>query len=93
MIMIRSILTITCVLVLVAVGYPASNELPDKPDTVFKGKFIQSYSKLPVFFEPSQNKRTGEANFISRGDGYLLSLSPGEARFLLISICRRFMDY
>ena len=84
MIMIRSILTITCVLVLVAVGYPASNELPDKPDTVLKGKFIQSYSKLPVFFESSQNKRTGEANFISRGDGYLLSLSPGEARFLLI---------
>lgn len=49
------------------------------PDPVTKVKVSESYGKLPLIFEANQGQTDGQVKFLSRGRGYTLFLTPGEA--------------
>ncbi len=54
---------------------------PANADNATRGKVGQSYGKLPLSFEA--NQQNGEVKFLSRGSGYNLFLTDGEAVLVL----------
>src|SRR5215470_14236962 len=44
-----------------------------------KPAVVDSYGKLPLSFEANQGQTDSRVNFLSRGDGYSLFLTRGEA--------------
>ncbi len=52
-----------------AAKYPAAN----------KPQVVENYGKLPLSFEANQGQTDGRVNFLSRGSGYSLFLTPTEA--------------
>lgn len=54
---------------------PSSKRLSPTQQT----RLIEGYGKLPLSFEPNQGQADPQVKFLSRGDGYNLSLSSSEA--------------
>ena len=50
-----------------------------KPDPSTQGKILQGYGKLPLRFEANQGQTDARVKFLSRGAGYTLFLTSGEA--------------
>jgi hypothetical protein len=44
-----------------------------------KKQVVETYGKLPLSFEPNQGQTNAQVKFLSRGRGYTLFLTPGEA--------------
>jgi len=49
-----------------------------KPDTTAKVRLVESYGKLPVSFEANLGQTDKKVQFVSRGQGYGLFLTPTE---------------
>lgn len=47
------------------------------------GRVDQGYGRLPLAFEENRGQTDGRVNFLSRGPGYTLYLTPTEATFVL----------
>lgn len=47
-------------------------------------RFESSYGQLPLSFEPNQGQADARVNFLSRGPGYILFLTPREALLNLV---------
>ena len=54
-------------------------------DTAVRAKLIEAYGNLPLAFEPNLGQTNGEVQFLSRGSGYTLFLTSGEAVLALRS--------
>jgi hypothetical protein len=54
-----------------------------KPDAAVQARVSQSYGELPLSFEANQGQTDAKVNFLSRGSGYTLFLSPTEATLAL----------
>jgi hypothetical protein len=52
---------------------------PTSPDANTQAQAGAAYSQLPMSFEANQGQTDAAVNFLSRGSGYALFLSPGEA--------------
>lgn len=50
-----------------------------KPDQATQTRIKEAYGSLPLSFEVNQGQADSQARFISRGPGYSLFLTPGEA--------------
>src|SRR5258707_11715572 len=50
-----------------------------KPDAVTQAHASAAYGQLPLSFEANQGQTDASVNFLSRGSGYTLFLTPGEA--------------
>src|SRR5215211_3010105 len=50
-----------------------------QPDAATKARLSQAYGQLPLSFEANVGQADPQVDFISRGSGYTLSLSRGEA--------------
>jgi hypothetical protein len=51
----------------------------------YLNRAVHAYAKLPLAFEPNWGQLRSEGQFLARGDGYTLSLTPTEAAFALSS--------
>ena len=58
-----------------AATLPTSTE----PNTASKARLVETYGKLPLTFEPNQGQTDKQVNFLSRGPGYNVFLTPTEA--------------
>jgi len=54
----------------------------DQPSSATR-RLIANYGKLPLSFEPNQGQTDPRVQFVSRGVGYTLFISPGSATFAL----------
>ena len=61
---------------LAIVGITASAQVPSR-------QAVSSYGKLPLSFEPNRGQTAPSAQFISRGPGYTIFLSPASATIAL----------
>jgi Beta-propeller repeat len=59
----------------------ANNAAP--VSTSLKQDWLKAYGKLPLSFEQNQGQHAADVQFLSRGDGYDLSLMAGEVDFNL----------
>src|SRR2546421_11110016 len=50
-----------------------------KPDDATRARASEAYGKLPLSFEANQGQTDRRGNFVSRGSGYSLFLTPTEA--------------
>ena len=57
---------------------PLSPGLDAKDDVAAKARLSSSYGKLPISFEPNQGQTAGVVQYLARGAGYTLFLTPGE---------------
>jgi RHS repeat-associated protein len=57
---------------------PATTSVPPTTATTRPGIDV-AYAQLPLSFEANQGQTDAQVNFLSRGDGYSLFLTPGEA--------------
>ena len=68
-------------------SYRTANATPRHPkpnlDAVVKLNIASHYGRLPLSFEPNLGQRDSQVKFISRGDGYALSLMPTAATLTL----------
>jgi hypothetical protein len=60
---------------------PAAASSQRAPLTAARAR--DSYGQLPLSFEANRGQAGGEVNFLARGAGYMLALSPAEAVFAL----------
>src|ERR1039458_8588950 len=49
------------------------------------GHVVESFGKLPISFEPNQGQVDPRADFIARGSGYSLYLTPDETALSMFS--------
>jgi uncharacterized repeat protein (TIGR01451 family) len=49
-----------------------------KDDVAARARLSSSYGKLPISFEPNQGQTASVAQYLARGAGYTLFLTPGE---------------
>jgi hypothetical protein len=54
-----------------------------EPDSISHGKVQVNHLNLPMRFEANQGQTNPQVNFISRGSGYILFLTPNEAVLVL----------
>ena len=54
-----------------------------------KARVSSSYGKLPISFELNQGQADGTVQFLARGMGYTLFLTPGEAVLSLRAVHAR----
>ena len=52
---------------------------PAKPDEATRLQVIQNYGKIPLSFEANEGQQDRQVKFLSRGNGYNLFLTNGEA--------------
>jgi phosphatidylethanolamine-binding protein (PEBP) family uncharacterized protein len=52
---------------------------PRRVDAATKARLAQDYGRLPMSFEPNQGQTDAQVKFLSRGRGYQLFLTQGEA--------------
>jgi uncharacterized repeat protein (TIGR01451 family) len=57
----------------------ASTSLASTSDPAVAARLSTSYGKLPISFEVNQGQTDGSVQFLARGSGYMLFLTPGEA--------------
>src|SRR2546421_12884985 len=50
-----------------------------KPDEQARAQLIKNYARQPLSFEANQGQTDSQVQFISRGPGYALFLTPSEA--------------
>src|SRR5260370_28410234 len=50
-----------------------------KPDAAAQARVAEAYGQLPLSFEANQGQIDAQVNFLSRGSGYTLLLTPSEA--------------
>src|SRR5262249_34198349 len=66
-----------------AMGTPHLECLEDRTllngSTVGTSQLLQAYGQLPLSFEANQGQTAAQVNFLSRGQGYTLFLTPAEA--------------
>jgi uncharacterized repeat protein (TIGR01451 family) len=55
------------------------NPLGSRSDPAAAARLSSSYGKLPISFEVNQGQTDGSVQFLARGAGYTLFLTPGEA--------------
>ena len=72
---------VVALILLVSVTWLVSQfpEKPMSPDTTDKPSLDETYGKLPLSFEANRGQAENNVQFISRGAGYMLFLSSGEA--------------
>ncbi len=51
----------------------------NQPDAATKARVLQAYAKLPLSFEANQGQTDKQVNFLARGNGYSVFLTPSEA--------------
>src|SRR6202158_4584712 len=56
---------------------------PSQPDPATRGRLVKSYGQLPLSFEANQGQTDERVKFLSRGRGYTLFLTSGEAVLVL----------
>ena len=71
------------VLVVTSVAVPASAAPRPQPSAVGAPQVAVDYGKIPLHFEPNRGQADPTVQFLSRGGGYLLSLSPTGSRLVL----------
>lgn len=71
--------------VFLAVVLLCSGTQPSFPRKSYKPHIVEAYGTLPLAFEPNEGQAGSEADFVSRGPGYSLLLSAGEAVLALHS--------
>ncbi len=62
---------------------PANKTTSSGNEAQFKMSATENYGKLPLSFEPNEGQSAEAVQFLSRGKGYTLFLTPGEAVFSL----------
>lgn len=82
----KSFLSLSLVLIALTVGTATYNRSPRsviqlsaKPDAATKARLNDAYGQLPLSFEANAGQVDPRVDFISRGSGYTLFLTPGEA--------------
>ena len=76
----RLITTVLLVTVASVIGL-APTPKPRRPDAKAnqKAHLVETYGRLPLSFEANRGQADGKVQFLSRGAGYALFLSPDEA--------------
>src|SRR5512132_4272011 len=64
-------------LALMPAGAPATTA--SEPSSAMKAEIESNYGKLPLSFEANQGQTDSQVNFLARGRGYALFLTPTEA--------------
>ena len=62
--------------------HPTLAHRPNSPPTIAKAnkpQVVENYGRLPLSFEANQGQTDSQVNFLSRGSGYTLFLTPTEA--------------
>jgi len=62
---------------------------PSQPDTATRERLVRSYGQLPLSFEANQGQTDERVKFLSRGRGYTLFLTSGEAVLVLRQSVRK----
>jgi hypothetical protein len=87
----RLLLFSTPILLVILLCYPVSrlqknnvkqlqiNNMPAEIPEAKKQQVMESYGRIPLSFEANQGQTAGEVNFLSRGNGFNLFLTPTEA--------------
>src|ERR1700751_4115806 len=57
----------------------ATAATPAAPAAATQAQLATAYGQLPLNFEPNQGQTDASVNFLSRGAGYALFLTPSEA--------------
>ena len=57
----------------------ATSTTKTQPDEATKSRVLESYGKLPLSFEANQGQVDNQVNFLARGSGYSVFLTPTEA--------------
>ena len=65
-----------------AVAKPHTTALPTPNESQLKLNATENYGKLPLSFEANQGQSADEVQFLSRGKGYTLFLTPNEDKWL-----------
>ncbi len=63
------------------------SQLPESPtveNQLDQQKLADIYGKLPIHFEPNTGQTAPEVDYVARGNGYSLFLTPGEATLSLL---------
>ncbi len=63
----------------IAAGLNAAMVIPLPTDAATKARVVANYGKLPLIFEANRGQTDARVKFLSRGPGYTLFLTPGEA--------------
>ncbi len=63
----------------IAAGLIAAIAYPSPTGAATKARVAANYGKLPLIFEANRGQTDGRVKFLSRGPGYTLFLTPGEA--------------
>jgi hypothetical protein len=72
-------------LIIAAIAFGAQAAvLPDSmgTDATSNAGLVEAYGKLPLSFEVNQGQTSNQVRFLSRGLGYSVFLTPGQARNL-----------
>ena len=69
-----------------AVDQARLGEFKAGPTRTAKPQVVQAYGKLPLTFEANQGQTDAEVKFVSRGNGYILFLTPTEAVLALYRV-------
>ena len=64
---------------------PFSHDVTAQPDAVTKARLNEVYGQLPLSFESNEGQTDPHVDFITRGSGYTLFLTPREAMLALRS--------
>src|SRR5215217_5665120 len=76
----KSFLSLTFLLVALALaGATWIKVRQTQPDATTKARFKEMYGQLPLSFEANAGQFAPQVDFISRGSGYTLLLTPREA--------------
>src|SRR5437016_4366591 len=72
------------VMLLLAAALSAATA-PDAGRNETRSRLVKAYGRLPLSFEENHGQADSRVKFLSRGSGYSLSLTPGEAVLALPS--------
>jgi hypothetical protein len=68
-----------CVITGAAVAAPLGHAAATPRSNTPAARFDRDFGKVPLSFEPNQGQTDAKVQFLSRGQGYALFLTPGEA--------------
>ncbi|MGA3261803.1 MAG: hypothetical protein ABSE35_23235, partial [Bryobacteraceae bacterium] len=81
---VTSVLSVVPVFLIgIAAGAQAPSPLPSPERTAASRQVAARYGKLPLSFEPNRGQTDPRVQFVSRGAGYTIFLSPTSATFAL----------
>ena len=76
-ILLRPFRTLLCTLAITSIACAAAT--PPPPAPVGAARLDRDFGKVPLSFEPNRGQVDSQVQFLSRGQGYALYLTPGEA--------------